>query len=367
LTVELTVCQEAVVGRAPSLFYYAPMAPDVRTWKLEFPYRRSVGPVIGAFLAGLRDRRVIGVRTAGGRVLVPPFEYDPDSGEATRETCEVGQTGTLERFAWAPIPPRNAPLDRPFAWAMVKLDGADTSLLHVLDVPSPDGLRVGMRVRVRWRDETTGHLTDIACFEPGEASTDHPVAANTAAANTVASSTASEPVQHMSQMVSVEYGVPEPTPLSRHFADRLRTGSIVGHKCPSCGKVYVPPRGYCGLCVVATTDRDEVEVADRGTLTTFSVITPIQYPGQEEHDDYVQATILLDGADSSVMMQRLEDIEIDEVHSGMRVEAVWATEGERSGEPDGGGRGMGFGDAIRAWRPSGEPDAALEQYAEHIL
>ena len=51
------------------------------TWKLEFPYRRSVGPVIGAFLTGLRERRVVGVRTAGGRVLVPPFEYDPETGE----------------------------------------------------------------------------------------------------------------------------------------------------------------------------------------------------------------------------------------------------------------------------------------------
>jgi uncharacterized OB-fold protein len=332
------------------------MSPDARTWKLEFPYRRSVGPVIGGFLGGLRDKRVLGVRTASGRVLVPPLEYDPDSGEPTTELCEVGQSGTLARFAWTPVPPRNAPLDRPFAWAMVKLDGADTELLHLLDVTSPDALHVGMRVRVRWREETTGHLTDIECFEPGEA-----------ADGAGARPSHSEPVEHMSQMVSVEYAVPEPTQLSRHFAARLQSGTIVGHKCPSCGKVYVPPRGYCGLCVVATTDNDEVEVADRGTLTTFSVITPLQYPGQKEQEDYVQATILLDGADSSVMMQRLEQIEIADVHSGMRVEAVWASEAERSGEPDGGGRGMGFGDAIRAWRPSGEPDAPLEHYAEHIL
>ena len=59
------------------------------TWKLEFPYRRSVGPVIGAFLAGLRDRQVVGVRTAGGRVLVPPFEYDPETGEAAGEMVDV--------------------------------------------------------------------------------------------------------------------------------------------------------------------------------------------------------------------------------------------------------------------------------------
>jgi uncharacterized OB-fold protein len=240
---------------------------------------------------------------------------------------------------------------------MVKLDGADTELLHMLDVTSPDALDVGMHVRVRWRDERTGHLTDIECFEPGDAVEER----------AVASAAQGTPIEHMSQMVSVEYAAPEPTLLSRHFAARLQAGTIVGHKCPSCGKVYVPPRGYCGLCVVATTDEHEVEVADRGTVTTFSVITPAQYPGQKEQDDYVLATILLDGADSSMMMQRLDGIEIADVRSGMRVEAAWAPEGERSGQADGGGRAMGFGDAIRGWRPSGEPDAPLEQYAEHIL
>jgi hypothetical protein len=34
---------------------------------LEYTYRRSVGPVLGEFLAGLRDARVLGARTAGGR------------------------------------------------------------------------------------------------------------------------------------------------------------------------------------------------------------------------------------------------------------------------------------------------------------
>ena len=46
---------------------------------LEYPggYTRSVGPVIGRFLTGLRDGRILAVRLADGRVLVPPTEYDP--------------------------------------------------------------------------------------------------------------------------------------------------------------------------------------------------------------------------------------------------------------------------------------------------
>jgi uncharacterized OB-fold protein len=133
---------------------------------LEFTYTRSVGPVIGRFLAGLRDRKVLGVRTAGGRVLVPPQEYDPDTGEATGDLVEVGQSGVVTTWAWVSAPRRKHPLDRPFAWALVRLDGADTALLHAVDAGDEARMRTGLRVRVRWRDETVGEIQDIACFEP---------------------------------------------------------------------------------------------------------------------------------------------------------------------------------------------------------
>ena len=135
------------------------------TWTLEFPYRRSVGPVIGAFLTALRDRKVVGVRTAGGHVLVPPFEYDPETGEAASDLVDVASEGVIERAAWVPEPMRTHPLDHPFAWALVKLDGADTPLLHALDCGSADRAQPGARVKIRWRAETTGHLSDIECFE----------------------------------------------------------------------------------------------------------------------------------------------------------------------------------------------------------
>jgi uncharacterized OB-fold protein len=136
------------------------------TWTLEFPYRRSVGPVIGAFLGGLAEGRVVGVRTASGRVLVPPLEYDPETGEPADDIVEVGTAGVVERAAWVSEPMRNHPLDRPFAWAMVRLDGADSTLLHAFDAGSPEAVRPGTRVQIRWREERTGHITDIECFEP---------------------------------------------------------------------------------------------------------------------------------------------------------------------------------------------------------
>lgn len=135
---------------------------------LEYTYQRSVGPVIGRFLAALRDARVEGVRTKSGRVLVPPAEYDPDTGEATEEFVEVGQAGVVKTWSWIAEPRRANPLSKPFAWALVQLDGADTALLHAVDAGSIERMKTGMRVRVKWADERVGRIQDIACFVPEE-------------------------------------------------------------------------------------------------------------------------------------------------------------------------------------------------------
>ncbi len=66
---------------------------------IEYPggYTRSVGPVIGRFLTGLRDGRIFAVRLADGRVLVPPTEYDPSTSAAIAAEgdhwIEVGPRG----------------------------------------------------------------------------------------------------------------------------------------------------------------------------------------------------------------------------------------------------------------------------------
>jgi uncharacterized OB-fold protein len=147
-------------------FQMALQAPYV----LEYTYRRSVGSVVGQFLAGLRDQRVLGIKTSSGRVLVPPPESDPETGEALSELVEVGQAGVVTTWSWVVTPRKNHPLQKPFAWALVKLDGADSAMLHAVDAGSIEKMSTGMRVRVRWKTERVGHVSDIACFERFEPS-----------------------------------------------------------------------------------------------------------------------------------------------------------------------------------------------------
>jgi uncharacterized OB-fold protein len=135
---------------------------------LEYPFKRTVGPVQSAFLTGLREGVVVGVRAEDGRVLCPPVEYDPVTSAELTDLVELADTGTVTTWSWEPAPRSYQPLDHPFAWALVQLDGADTGLLHALDAGSADAVSSGMRVRIRWNAEREGAITDIACFEPVE-------------------------------------------------------------------------------------------------------------------------------------------------------------------------------------------------------
>jgi hypothetical protein len=139
---------------------------------LEYPFRRTVGRVQSAFLTGLREGIVLGIRGRDGRVLCPPVEYDPVTADELDELVQLGEEGTVTTWSWEPEGRPNQPVDGPFAWALVRLDGADTGLLHAVDAGAVTAMTTGMRVRIRWRarEDRQGDITDIACFEPVEES-----------------------------------------------------------------------------------------------------------------------------------------------------------------------------------------------------
>ena len=51
--------------------------------QIEFPYTRSLGPIIGAFAEGLEQGKILASK-AGGKVQCPPLEYDPYTGESVK-------------------------------------------------------------------------------------------------------------------------------------------------------------------------------------------------------------------------------------------------------------------------------------------
>ncbi len=131
-----------------------------------FTYTRSTGPIVGRFLTELRNRRIVGIKGVDGKVLVPPLEFDPETFEALHDFVEVEETGVVQTWCWVNQPREKHLMNKPFAWALIQLDGADTPMLHMVDAGDESSMATGGRVKVRWADETKGSITDIVCFEP---------------------------------------------------------------------------------------------------------------------------------------------------------------------------------------------------------
>ncbi|MDG1943335.1 MAG: OB-fold domain-containing protein [Halioglobus sp.] len=136
-----------------------------QAFELGYTYTRSTGPVVGRFLTGLKNRKLVGIKASDGRVIVPPMEYDPDTAEELSEFVDVGEQGEIVTFAWVKEPREAHPMNEPFAWAMIKLDGADVPMIHCVAAKSEGHVTSGARVRAVWADETIGFMTDIRCFE----------------------------------------------------------------------------------------------------------------------------------------------------------------------------------------------------------
>jgi uncharacterized OB-fold protein len=273
-------------------------------------------------------------------VAVPPPEYDAQTYAPITELVPVADVGVVQSWAWVPEPVAGQPLDKPFAFAQIVLDGADRPLLHAVAVDSADQIESGMRVRARWADETVGAITDIRWFEPLD---DSPATEPGAAGG--------EQVEGIISPVKLNYDFAA-SPEESKFFRGLAEGKILGQRCPTCHKVYVPPRGACPVDGVPTTD--EVEVADAGIITTFCIVN-VPFAGQQIPIPYVSAYVLLDGADIA-FLHLILGIDAADVRMGLRVKAVWKPRDE-------------WGTTIANishFEPTGEPDADYETYKVHL-
>ena len=322
--------------------------------EIGFDYTRSLGPVLGEFMTALAGRRILGSRGADGRVHAPPFEYDPVTFAPPAGLVEVGPEGTVTSWTWVAAPLDGQPLAHPFAWALIRLDGADTAMLHAVDAGSAAAMATGMRVRARWAASPAGHIGDIACFDPcpeaGPAGLPEAEQPETVQPETVQPA-GQEPVAMVTTPVRLHYEHTA-SPGESEFLRGLAAGRLLGQRCPACGKVYVPPRAACPTDGVPTAG--EVELPDTGTVTTFCVVN-VPFRGQRVPTPYVAAAIVLDGAD--IPFQHLIlGCDPGEVRMGMRVAAVWKPRDQWGTTVEN----------IGHFRPTGEPDAPYESYAHHL-
>jgi hypothetical protein len=161
----------------------------------------------------------------------------------------------------------------------------------------------------------------------------------------------SDPITVVGLPVRLEYTVTAGANLTRYLR-ALEKKRVIGARCGTCSKVYVPPRGACPTCGVPT--EDEVQVEDRGVVTTFCVIN-IPFGNMPFDPPYVAAAVLLNGADIPIF-HLVRGVAVDEVRMGMKVRAEWVPDEELAPTLQN----------IKWFEPTGEPDAEYETYQEHL-
>ena len=130
-------------------------------------YTVTAGATQEWFLEGLLEGRIIGQRAPDGKLYVPPRGACPVTGEPMRDEYEdVPDTGTVTTFCVINIPFEGQGLTPPYVGAAILLDGADLPIFHIIGGIDPDEVRMGMRVKARWRPDPIPSIATIEYFEP---------------------------------------------------------------------------------------------------------------------------------------------------------------------------------------------------------
>ncbi len=119
--------------------------------------------------------------------------------------------------------------------------------------------------------------------------------------------------------------------ISRYLHE-LKQGRIIAKACNSCNRIMLPPRMFCELCFRPSDNW--VYVQDTAVVKTFSIChinwdaSRIQ-PGTRP---YMPAVLEIEGASPGMgIMHMLGEVEPDQARIGMRVQALWRPETERTG------------------------------------
>ncbi len=284
---------------------------------LEMPYTLTPGKAVSTFLQELANQVIVGSTcTSCERTVVPAQDYCTRCGAEQSSFVSVPGTGVVTAITRT--------VDG--AVALIRLDGADTDLMHRID-ESAGELAIGDRVEAVWAPGVTESILALAHFAPS-------ASASSAGVQPLGDDDQRELIAQIQYSLSLPYRHAYGSSYGRLFDELGARAGLIGARCPQCRNILVPPRPYCELCFVKT--EQFVHVKDTGRLQAFSIIY-MEFVGQTRKPPYVYAEIVLDGS-STRLIHNVGGVDMDRANEllriGMPVRAVWKPEEERNGTLD---------------------------------
>ncbi len=138
--------------------------------QVALPYQYFAGATSSRFIVALRDEKMIlGLRSPStGKVYVPPRQVDEKTFErldAEENWVEVSSEGSVVGYTVVRYAEPYQPKEPPYVLALIKLDGADTPIAHIIDAP-PEAMKVGMWVKAVFGEARRDNILEIAHFVP---------------------------------------------------------------------------------------------------------------------------------------------------------------------------------------------------------
>lgn len=134
--------------------------------QIAVPYTWWVGETGGRFMAALRDhRKILGTKCSSCKtVYVPARKSCGRCFIDMEEWVDIADEGVIQAHTIVHYGHSVQPAKPPFAYALIRLDGADVGFLHVIK-KDLDRIKNGLRVKAKFRAERTGTILDIDSFE----------------------------------------------------------------------------------------------------------------------------------------------------------------------------------------------------------
>jgi uncharacterized OB-fold protein len=134
--------------------------------QIAVPYTWWVGETGSRFLTSIRDKKkILGSKcNACGTVYVPPRKNCGRCFVDIEEWVDIADEGVIEACTIVHYSHAVQPVKPPFAYALIKLDGADVGFLHIIK-KDLNRIKNGLRVKAKFKAERTGHILDIDSFE----------------------------------------------------------------------------------------------------------------------------------------------------------------------------------------------------------
>ena len=142
--------------------------PVISEGFITMPYKYSVGDLASQFFVKLRDSRIISAAKCSkcNSITVPPRSVCPKCFSKITELVELSGIGTLVTYTVVHYDSSVQAVKPPYAVGIIKLEGADKAITHLISGVDLNKLKKGMKLKPVFKEKRNGTILDIEYFTP---------------------------------------------------------------------------------------------------------------------------------------------------------------------------------------------------------